>query len=35
LSQQFESVTNLGVQEIKVDGRIMKRIQLFECRNLH
>jgi 4-amino-4-deoxy-L-arabinose transferase-like glycosyltransferase len=31
---QFESVTNLGVQEIKVDGRIMKRVQLFECRNL-
>jgi hypothetical protein len=34
LLQQFESVTNLGVQEIMVDGRIMKRIQLFECRNL-
>jgi 4-amino-4-deoxy-L-arabinose transferase-like glycosyltransferase len=34
LLQQFKSVTNLGVQEIKVDGRIMKRIQLFECRNL-
>jgi hypothetical protein len=34
LLQQFESVTNLGVQEIKVDGRIMKRIQLFECHNL-
>ncbi len=34
LVQQFESVTNLGVREIKVDGRVMKRIQLFECRNL-
>lgn len=34
LSQQFESVTNLGIQEIKVDGRILKRVQLFECRNL-
>jgi hypothetical protein len=34
LLRQFDSVTNLGVQEIKVDGRIMKRIQLFECRNL-
>jgi 4-amino-4-deoxy-L-arabinose transferase-like glycosyltransferase len=34
LVQQFDSVTNLGVQEIKVDGRILKRIQLFECRNL-
>jgi hypothetical protein len=35
LRQQFDSVTNLGMQEIKVDGRIMKRVQLFECRNLH
>jgi 4-amino-4-deoxy-L-arabinose transferase-like glycosyltransferase len=35
LLQQFDSVTNLGMQSIKVDGRIMKRIQLFECRNLH
>lgn len=34
LVQQFESVTNLGVKEITVDGRVMKRIQLFECRNL-
>ena len=34
LVQQFESVTNLGIQNITVDGRIMKRIQLFECRNL-
>jgi hypothetical protein len=34
LLQQFDSVTNLGVQVIKVDGRIMKRVQLFECRNL-
>jgi hypothetical protein len=31
---QFETVTNLGVQEIRVNGRIMKRVQLFECRNL-
>jgi 4-amino-4-deoxy-L-arabinose transferase-like glycosyltransferase len=34
LLQQFDSVTNLGVQDITVDGRIMKRVQLFECRNL-
>jgi hypothetical protein len=34
LLHQFETVTNLGVQEIRVDGRIMKRVQLFECRNL-
>lgn len=34
LEKQFDSVTNLGVREIKVDGRIMKRVQLFECRNL-
>src|SRR6266446_1748820 len=35
LLQQFDSVANLGVKEIRVDGRIMKRVQLFECRNLH
>lgn len=35
LMQQFDSVTDLGVQEIKVNGRVMKRVQLFECRNLH
>jgi hypothetical protein len=34
LLRQFETVTNLGVQEIRVNGRIMKRVQLFECRNL-
>jgi hypothetical protein len=34
LLYQFETVTNLGVQEIRVNGRIMKRVQLFECRNL-
>jgi len=34
LTGQFESVTNLGVQEIRVGGRVMKRVQLFECRNL-
>lgn len=34
LQREFDSVTDLGVQEIKVGGRIMKRVQLFECRNL-
>jgi hypothetical protein len=34
LLKEFESVTDLGVHEIRVGGRIMKRVQLFECRNL-
>jgi hypothetical protein len=34
LLQEFDSVTDLGVQEIKLRGRVMKRVQLFECRNL-
>jgi 4-amino-4-deoxy-L-arabinose transferase-like glycosyltransferase/membrane-associated phospholipid phosphatase len=34
LLQEFDSVTDLGVQEIKLQGRVMKRVQLFECRNL-
>ena len=34
LVKEFASVTDLGVQEIRVDGRIMKRVQLFECRGL-
>jgi hypothetical protein len=34
ISRQFESVTDLGVHEIKVGDRIYKRVQLYECRNL-
>jgi hypothetical protein len=34
LLKEFESVTDLGVQEIVVEGRVMKRVQLFECRSL-
>jgi len=34
LLHQFDSVTDLGVHEIKLGGRVMKRVQLFECRNL-
>jgi 4-amino-4-deoxy-L-arabinose transferase-like glycosyltransferase len=32
--RQFESVTDLGVHEIKVGDQVYKRVQLFECRNL-
>ncbi|MGA3284757.1 MAG: glycosyltransferase family 39 protein [Verrucomicrobiota bacterium] len=34
LLQEFDSVTDLGVHEIKLGSRIYKRVQLFECRNL-
>jgi hypothetical protein len=34
LLKEFQTVTDLGVREIRVGGRIMKRVQLFECRNL-
>ena len=34
LLSQFESVTNLGVQNILYQYRVMRRVQLFECRNL-
>jgi hypothetical protein len=34
LQEEFESVTDLGLQEIKLGDRILRRVQLFECRNL-
>ncbi len=35
LAAQFESVTNLGVREIKLrDGRVFQRVQLFGCYKL-
>ena len=34
VSEEFESVTNLGVREIKERGQVLRRIQLFACRNL-
>jgi len=34
LSEEFESVTDLGVQEVKLRDRVFRRVQLFECRNL-
>jgi Dolichyl-phosphate-mannose-protein mannosyltransferase len=34
LLAEFDTVTDLGVHEVRVKGRIMKRVQLFECRGL-
>ncbi len=34
LAQQFESTKDLGIHEIRLDGRVFKRVQVFECRNL-
>jgi hypothetical protein len=31
---EFESVTDLGVREIKYRGRVFRRVQLYACRNL-
>jgi hypothetical protein len=31
---EFESVTDLGVQEIKLGNRVFRRVRLWECRNL-
>jgi membrane-associated phospholipid phosphatase len=32
---QFASVKEIGVRDIVVDGNILRRIQMFDCRNLH
>jgi membrane-associated phospholipid phosphatase len=32
--QEFESVTSLGIRDIEYKGRIIRRIQVFACRNL-
>jgi 4-amino-4-deoxy-L-arabinose transferase-like glycosyltransferase len=32
--QHFESVADLGVYEIRRDNRTLRRVRLFECRNL-
>ncbi len=34
LLREFESVTDLGMREIKYRDRVFRRVQLFECRNL-
>jgi membrane-associated phospholipid phosphatase len=31
---EFESITDLGVREIKYRGRVFRRVQLYACRNL-
>jgi membrane-associated phospholipid phosphatase len=32
--QEFESISDLGVKDVVADGNIVRRVQLFECRNL-
>jgi 4-amino-4-deoxy-L-arabinose transferase-like glycosyltransferase len=34
LTAEFESVTDLGIREIKYGRRVFHRVQLFACRNL-
>jgi membrane-associated phospholipid phosphatase len=34
LAREFESTKDLGIHEVKIGGRVFKRVQLFECRNL-
>ncbi len=36
VSHQFDSVTDLGVKDVIYPGHgVMRRVQLFQCRNLH
>jgi hypothetical protein len=32
--QEFESITDLGIRDVVVDGNIVRRVQFFECRDL-
>jgi hypothetical protein len=34
IGDQFESVKDLGMVEVKKDGRTFSRLRLYECRNL-
>ena len=34
LANQFASVTNLGIFEVRQRDRVLRRIEIFECRNL-
>ncbi|MEK7674648.1 MAG: glycosyltransferase family 39 protein [Verrucomicrobiota bacterium] len=34
LQKEFASVTDLGIREVSYRGRVLRRIQLFACRNL-
>jgi len=35
VSQHFSSTVDLGIHDVVVDGKIVRRFQLFELRNLH
>jgi len=35
LTRQFDSVTNLGIREVTVRGRLIRKIEIFECRKLN
>jgi hypothetical protein len=32
--QEFESIHDLGIKDVVAGGNVVRRIQLFECRNL-
>jgi 4-amino-4-deoxy-L-arabinose transferase-like glycosyltransferase/membrane-associated phospholipid phosphatase len=34
LRQQFDSIRDLGIQDVMADGAVLRRLQLFECRTL-
>jgi len=34
LLEEFETVTNLGIHEVTLRGRVFRRVQLFACRHL-
>jgi len=34
LSRQFDSVTDLGMRDVRVRGRVLHQIQIFECHGL-
>jgi 4-amino-4-deoxy-L-arabinose transferase-like glycosyltransferase len=35
LTAQFDSISDLGLREIKVNGQVYHRLQLYVCRNAH
>jgi membrane-associated phospholipid phosphatase len=35
VQRQFDSFTDLGVRDVVFDGAVVRRVQLFECHNLH
>jgi len=34
LTRQFDSVTNLGLDDVRVRGQLLRQLEIFECRNL-